>query len=609
MIKYIKKEDFIVNLLFQTIFWITIIVISAILFLTPFNLVEHYKNLKIMDIQNYNELVPAAMSDFLGLLFLLLIGAIYYHISSNSLESFKSILNNDFSKSFYDLKQGIKKFILITSVNIAFIYLNDLILIMLGVNIILCHLLNSYFFKSKSEYYYIIILILNYLLISSIPLNYLFIPTYLLILFIFNYLLIINFRNKRKINFILLYLLSFILSIFILGLDLITTNLINLLIVVIFSFQLVPLIYALIYLFKLTFTYLKKVPLAEYTAATYAKQNTTNKVILDFMINGCKYFANISISEINKVLNKNYFALDKKKDFARLLDNLKLTNESYNEIFNFYCLTPLPYKQIKQNKTENVKFRNKSNLLISMGILILFVIFYLVFRYYCGVPFSNLFLKVAFIFIFIRLTLRSIEICFAFYNDIKPSIKTKGTYLSGSERITLAIKSIIELIILSTLLYTIHESLSIYHNSYIEFLLKFSNVLPTSFLNAVAISIFNISFEHTITFTNFEIFIALTHLIQIISSVTLISISIASYLNLPKQNFEYEINITNNKFILSTKPYGTAKFLTKITKEIASGDNIDELLKNLNKMFQNNKISNTQLEEVYEYINIVYFKL
>ncbi|WP_431027802.1 hypothetical protein [Lysinibacillus sp. LZ02] len=205
--------------------------------------------------------------------------------------------------------------------------------------------------------------------------------------------------------------------------------------------------------------------------------------------------------------------------------------------------------------------------------------------------------------------LRSVEICFAFYSDIKPSIKTKGTYLSGSERITLAIKSIIELIILSTLLYTIHESLSIHSSSYIKFLLNFFNVLPSSFLKSVAISFFNISFEYTITFTKFEIFIALTHLIQITSSVTLISISIASYLNSPKQNLEYELKISNHKFILTAKPYGPAKFLTKVKQEIVSGDNVDDLLENLNKMFKNNKINNTQLEEIYEYMNIVYFKL
>ncbi|WP_431027800.1 hypothetical protein [Lysinibacillus sp. LZ02] len=372
MDKYINKEDLTVSFLFQTIFWIIIIIISTILFLTPFNIVEHINKVEIMDIQNYNELIPTVMSDFLGLQLLLLIGAIYYHISSNSLENFKSILNNDFNKSFYDLKQGIRKYILVTLLNIAFIYHNDSILIMIVVNIILCHLLNSYFFKIKSEYYYIIILILNYVLIFSIPLNYFFIPTYLLILFIFNYLFINNLWKKRKIKFILLYSLSFALSIFSLEFDTNTIHLIHLInlltIFFIFGLQLTPIIYSLLYLFKITFTYLKKIPLAEYTAASYAKQNTTNKVILNFMTTGCKDFANISMNEINKVLNKKNLALDKKKDFTCLLDNLNLPIKSYNEIYNFYSFTPLPYKQIKQYKTENVKFRNKNNLLISIGI-------------------------------------------------------------------------------------------------------------------------------------------------------------------------------------------------------------------------------------------------
>ncbi|MFJ7971716.1 hypothetical protein [Psychrobacillus sp. NPDC096389] len=603
---YLSKTNLVVNVSFQIIFWIVIIVISAAVFQAPFNLVEFLTGKDTSKEFDFSELIPMFISDFLGIILLLFMGGIYYHFSSNSLESFKTILHNDFNKSFYKLKYILKKYSLITSINIIFLFLHESTLILVSLNIILVYFLISYVFKSTKSYYYIIFVSISYVILFAFPKGFYSLILYSVILFIFNFLIFFDSLKNKKIHYYIVYLLSFTLTIFTLDFN---DAQVYLIMLFIFSFQITPFIYLILYLVKITFTYLTKIPVAEYTAASFAKQNITNKVILEFLNKECNEFKKVLPKELDQVLNIYQLALDKKGDFRYFLRNLNLSIENYNNIFSFYCLTPLPYENIKIKKTESVMFRNTNNLFVSIGILILFNVFYLASLLLFGTEFSQTLLKVAFSFIFIRLSLRSIEICFAFYNDIKPNVKLKRTYLSGSERITLALKSIIEVIILSTLLYMIHDILKVGSNFNFATIFKFFNILFDSFLKATAIAFFNISFEYKFTLFNIESFVSLVHLMQIISSVTLISISIANYLNLPKQHSDYELHVSNNKYFLYMKAHERNLYFPKITKKISSGDSIDSLLEDIQILWKDNKISYTQLEEIYEYLNIVYFKL
>ncbi|WP_421662712.1 hypothetical protein [Lysinibacillus telephonicus] len=340
-----------------------------------------------------------------------------------------------------------------------------------------------------------------------------------------------------------------------------------LLFTIILALQLTPLIYLFLYLLKVSLNYIKKLPVAEYTAASFAKQNRANETILIFLTQKCKPFKHIPTKKIEEILNKYNYSLDKRSSFEEFLFKLNLSPDDTDEILHFYNVTPLPYKEIKISKTENVKFRNNNNLFISVGVLIVLIILYVITISLFELDFTKLFLTISFIFIFIRLLLRSIEICFAFYNDIKPNIKIKRTNLLGSERITLALKSILEVIILSTSIYLISDVLKNYSafNYY-----EFTNSLIDSFFKAIAIAFFNISYNYSVKnlFFSIESLIAMTHLLQIISSVTLISISIANYINLPKQNIDYELIVRDHQYYLYKRIHSTNKYSPKLQKKL-----------------------------------------
>ncbi|MFP3919741.1 hypothetical protein U5N28_18210, partial [Lysinibacillus telephonicus] len=138
----------------------------------------------------------------------------------------------------------------------------------------------------------------------------------------------------------------------------------------------------------------------------------------------------------------------------------------------------------------------------------------------------------------------------------------------------------------------------------------FTNSLIDSFFKAIAIAFFNISYNYSVKnlFFSIESLIAMTHLLQIISSVTLISISIANYINLPKQNIDYELIVRDHQYYLYKRIHSTNKYSPKTTKEITYGNTIDDLLTNVGILWDNDKISYLELEEIHEFLNIVYFK-
>ncbi|MGE7911558.1 hypothetical protein [Lysinibacillus xylanilyticus] len=615
MKEYISKTNVLVNLFFQIIFWIIILCISVALFRAPFKTGYFLKNPNTINQDNFYELIPIFISDFIGLILFLLMGGIYYHFSSNSLENFKTVLSHDFNKLLYELKNILKKYSLITILNCIFLFLIDQVFILVLLNITLIFLVLKCRFIPIRGYCYIIFGSISFLIFIECSHDFYLIFLYLLIILPFNFFIYHDSPKGKKSYYFITFLISFCLSIFtnIFTIDINYTDIkmiLNLLLLTIFfSLQFTPFIYIILYLFKITLSYLKKLPVAEYTAASFAKQNRANKAILNFLYKQCEPFKKIPHKKIEEVLNISNLSLDKKKSFGEFIFKLNLSEKDTNKILNFYSVTPLPYEEIKNSKTENVKYRNNNNLLISIGILIVLIIFYFISLVLFGIDFTKLFLKISFLFIFIRLLLRSIEICFAFYNDIKPNVKIKRTNLSGAERIALALKSIMEVIILSTTLYLIND-VKTFPELNFNIFYEFFNLLIESFFKATAIAFFNISFEYTgVNIFSIKSLIAITHLLQIISSVTLISISIANYINLPKQNVDYELIISKDKFYLYKKIRSTNSYSPKELKKVADGISIDELLTDINNLWNNDKINFLELEEIHEFLNIVYFKL
>ncbi|MEM5635133.1 hypothetical protein AAHB55_25795 [Bacillus cereus] len=214
------------------------------------------------------------------------------------------------------------------------------------------------------------------------------------------------------------------------------------------------------------------------------------------------------------------------------------------------------------------------------------------------------FLFIIYIFIFLRLLSRSTEICISFYQDIIAKKSLKNTLLTGTDRISLAIKSIVEIIFTVATLSIIEI---LYSNNLLNTLREqhdFAQLLKLtifSFSNSIATSLFNISFPgvtHNVTLLTLSH--QLIHIMQIITSLTLITLSIANYINLPKYSFYYELRETNTELILYKVFYTNN---TNYEKLILSAHSIDSLSFILYSSWQNGTLTDTDYLEIEEFLN------
>ncbi|MGW6183104.1 hypothetical protein ACWFQH_19600, partial [Bacillus mycoides] len=199
---------------------------------------------------------------------------------------------------------------------------------------------------------------------------------------------------------------------------------------------------------------------------------------------------------------------------------------------------------------------------------------------------------------------RSTEICIAFYQDIIAKKSLKNTLLTGTDRISLAIKSIIEIFftvaILSIIeiLYSTDLLNTLKEQHDIAQLVK---LITFSFSNSIATSLFNISFPgttHNITLLTLSHH--LIHIMQVITSLTLITLSIANYINLPKYSFYYELRETNTELSLYKVFYTNN---TNYEKLILSAHSIDSLSFILYSSWQNGTLTDTDYLEIEEFLN------
>lgn len=258
---------------------------------------------------------------------------------------------------------------------------------------------------------------------------------------------------------------------------------------------------------------------SEFLAADQSKKNAENISLLNYLIRKNKPNEEESINFINDVTGKHdkiflrsynpvhnnlesdFLHLKHKKDFdifiKKLLDNNKLKKyeKLLQEIKKSYMDAENDFTELlMEARTENIKQRNINNLKVSLGVLIISHI--TIFLYYEG-WIIHLTIYFFICLVFLKLLLRSLEIVRAFYIDFMYPSYPKS-FLSGSDRIYLAIKSVIEISLLASSIYLLHQSLSK------EWVFNILDIIRTT-AYALSVSIFNISFPESPSFSHDEL--------------------------------------------------------------------------------------------------------
>jgi hypothetical protein len=175
----------------------------------------------------------------------------------------------------------------------------------------------------------------------------------------------------------------------------------------------------------------------------------------------------------------------------------------------------------KDRRKDFIIFSNWTNVIISCLLVVLALV--------CKI--NTISLKLIFTVIIFRVLSRIIEIIIAFYQDVvrakmdKDSLEIgyRSSNLKRGHRISLAFHSYVEIVILYSLIYLLSKDLGYFYTvssndmkSYLDF-----------FLYSMSVSAFNFSF--TMDFTTFQ---KLIHISQVFSNITLVVLSIASYIGM-----------------------------------------------------------------------------
>lgn len=461
---------------------ITAIFIASLVYKSPF--IEINKYLKNPLKYNFIDDSIALSIDLVGLIGILLLIIVYYHLFSN-LMLYKGPLpyiRNESKKIIKSIKSKRK----ILYACLVVIYLT---------------LLNY----STIELYFKLAIIYSSLLII-----------FMLLKFIYT---MFRYRKWRKFHFI--FLISFIISI-------LYNNILH------GSWCFIPTVqmFFVISLYLVFFfgQYFIPTLLSEYNAAQIEKQLYVNKYIIETISNRFKGYMKVTIrSEFNSQIYKDKFELHKSASFESMLNHTFLEEKTKKLVLKTFKKEILDRNQTSTILGNVILKRNKNNLYIAISLLISTLVTELYFYQtgYSHYGFIKYFRECLYILIFLRLMLRSIEIGLAFYYDLKSS-KIKSSNLSSSRRITLAITSICEVILLSSTMYFLQETELQIMNSYLEILYIFIEQIKYS----LSVAIFNASFPETHYKLSIIYNLSLNnvvHITQILLSIILISLSIANY--------------------------------------------------------------------------------
>lgn len=220
---------------------------------------------------------------------------------------------------------------------------------------------------------------------------------------------------------------------------------------------------------------------------------------------------------------------------AALHSNFKSAQIGKEKIRHIFADQPDDYWLKKSELAKFIQQRNKANFRTAfylLTILLLSIYLYFFFHVLYGghkFDFVNQLVEFMFIFTFfvtLRFASRSYEIIKAFITDISDK-GGKKTSLDGKDRLILAIRSLVEIAVLTAVIRTsymlVHEKAHV-HNLLEP--LSFGTMVIHQLFHGIAAMAFNVSYS-----ADDSLLLQFIHIVQLLVSLSLITLSIASYLS------------------------------------------------------------------------------
>lgn len=298
-----------------------------------------------------------------------------------------------------------------------------------------------------------------------------------------------------------------------------------------------PFIYVLIYIL----TNFDKLFLQEYTLAKQLKIFVENQTIFQYFVDENKItLESDELNKINSLILHNKDSFKRKSHFRVFLNDVQKKIHSDKDFESRIDLFLLPVQELKLVRGQEIEKRNKDNLLVSLYSACIFFLLYFILTvliYRCdqiSESFLINYLNLVGVYILYRLFFRSIEICVSFYKDLQDHPLDKKSSLDKNDRANLALKSLAEIITLSFIVIfcLVSREAQFQEKSIFYFpLLEVYRALEI-FMYTVSVSLFNVSFENLKdVISNNVIPLRIVHLIQVISSLVLLTICLSSYIN------------------------------------------------------------------------------
>ena len=523
---------------------IMIIVLSIQLYLKPLNKLNDLLNDSIsLDV---NVIVFDLSSEMLALLSLMFIFILYYHVSSASMfpNSFSPEIHGAVNKLKSDFKKNRYKITLSIIVLLLIPILIEQIVLLLCLSYIFSIYLVWITIKKFKE-------LRNWL--NLITFFSIFFSTY------------VYFSFFTSVTFLLIPLYHlFILS----------------------------LIKAAIFILR-NFKYLL---IAEYNAAKNEKQFVINDHILSKVLNDYAYMEKVVIEQqFREHIFERPYKLQYKSEFEKFIIRLDLHKDTKEKVIKSYDKMVVDRIEVAKGIGNTIIRRNYTNLFIAVSLIIIIFLLELIFVYlgFSNKEFVSIMRMNIMILIIFRLLLRSIEIAIAFFQDIKSLDELKNSDISSQKRINLAIYSLIEVILLSNVFYALQTINDICCTSVLNLITLFYGNLKYS----IAVSLFNVSYPDKILSFNSIALNQFVHILQIILSVILLSISITNYGSKSHKRTMYCISKIDGTYTVKEKMIKEG-----IEKTVISSDSLKGLKIEIDSKWENSEIDSSRYEEINQLI-------
>lgn len=357
-----------------------------------------------------------------------------------------------------------------------------------------------------------------------------------------------------------------------------------------------------------TVKHIYKIINVEYKSANIEKQITMNRYVINNIYKSLNEEDQEELKQAiqNKRFKTLYYSFINKEEFQSFVYELSLDEKLKSKIKSIYGLLIIDYLETSNQLGEIIKKRNHTNFSTSI-FLILFS--------FAMVPVMNLFeynksdmnlvLKSLLCVVLIRLIMRSIEIGYAFFFDIKPDARLKKTNLNNGHRIKLVIFSLLEVTLISSLLYILAKVIALKQIDFYMLMLIYLENIKYAF----AVAFFNVSFplayldeiyeSINMDYWSLPNVIRLVHLTQIIISILLISLSVTSYGSKSQRSMPYNLAFVNGTYFINE-----VDVKNNIFRELFNSKSIDGLKENILITWKDGKINSNQYLRLNELIDI-----